>query len=98
MTITLDDFCKSLREVRKSKKLSLRDVERLSDGKWKAIVIGSYERGDRQLSIKKLLQLAEFYEVPVAELLGVRVEPTEQSVVNKLQELIEFATKKKEGQ
>jgi len=43
-------------------------VERNSNGKWKAVVIGSYERADRAISLKKAISLMEFYQVPVSEL------------------------------
>jgi hypothetical protein len=46
----------------------LQDVERNSNGKWKAVVIGSYERADRAISLKKAISLMEFYQVPVSEL------------------------------
>lgn len=58
-----------LRRVRSERGLSLQDVERLSDGRWKAAVIGSYERGDRNISATRLLELAEFYEVGASEVL-----------------------------
>jgi len=57
-----------LRIIRKSKGWSLQDVERNSNGKWKAVVIGSYERADRVISLKKAIALMEFYQVPVSEL------------------------------
>lgn len=57
-----------LRIIRKSKGWSLQDVERNSKGKWKAVVIGSYERADRAISLKKAIALMEFYQVPVSEL------------------------------
>jgi transcriptional regulator with XRE-family HTH domain len=57
-----------LRIIRKSKGWSLQDVERNSNGKWKAVVIGSYERADRAISLKKAISLMEFYQVPVSEL------------------------------
>ena len=57
-----------LRIIRKSKGWSLQDVERNSNGKWKAVVIGSYERADRGISLKKAIALMEFYQVPVSEL------------------------------
>jgi hypothetical protein len=44
-------------------------VEELSSGRWKAVVVGSYERGDRAVSVAKLAELSEFYNVPVSELL-----------------------------
>ena len=57
-----------LRIIRKSKGWSLQDVERNSNGKWKAVVIGSYERADRAISLKKAISLMDFYQVPVSEL------------------------------
>jgi transcriptional regulator with XRE-family HTH domain len=57
-----------LRMIRKSKGWSLQDVERNSNGKWKAVVIGSYERSDRAISLKKAISLMEFYQVPISEL------------------------------
>ena len=33
------------------------------------MVVGSYERGDRAVSVAKLAELSEFYNVPVSELL-----------------------------
>ncbi|MBW3562952.1 MAG: transcriptional regulator [Actinobacteria bacterium] len=49
--------------------MSLQDVERRSDGKWKAAVVGSYERGDRNISAARLCELAEFYGVSPSEVL-----------------------------
>jgi len=64
-----------LRAVRSQQRLSLHGVERKSGGKWKAVVVGSYERGDRAVSVSRLAELAEFYGVPISELL-----PTEDGV------------------
>ena len=58
-----------LRAVRSQQRLSLHGVERKSEGKWKAVVVGSYERGDRAVSVARLAELAEFYGVPMSELL-----------------------------
>ena len=58
-----------LRAVRQQQGLSLHGVEERSKGRWKAVVIGSYERGDRAVSIGRLAELAEFYGIPVGELL-----------------------------
>ncbi len=38
-------------------------------GRWKAVVVGSYERGDRTLTAQRLSELAAFYRVPITELL-----------------------------
>lgn len=58
-----------LRAVRTAAGLSLQGVEQRSSGRWKAVVVGSYERGDRAITVQRLAELAEFYEVPVASLL-----------------------------
>ncbi len=58
-----------LRSIRQQQGLSLHGVEEKSQGKWKAVVVGSYERGDRAITVQKLAELAEFYGVPVSELL-----------------------------
>jgi transcriptional regulator with XRE-family HTH domain len=61
----------NLRKVRKSQGLTLQQVERKSHGAWKAVVVGSYERNDRSLSLKKAIELAEFYHIPIDQLLGI---------------------------
>jgi transcriptional regulator with XRE-family HTH domain len=58
-----------LRATRTQQGLSLKAVEEKSRGRWKAVVIGSYERGDRSITVQKLAELAEFYGVPASELL-----------------------------
>jgi transcriptional regulator with XRE-family HTH domain len=58
-----------LRAIRIQQGLSLHAVERKSGGRWKAVVVGSYERGSRAVSVQRLAELADFYNVPVAELL-----------------------------
>lgn len=58
-----------LRAVRNQQGLSLHGVEEKSEGRWKAVVVGSYERGDRAVTVVKLAELAEFYNLPVADLL-----------------------------
>lgn len=57
-----------LRQIRKQQNLTLKQVEIRSRGKWKAVVIGSYERGTRSLSISKAKSLCEFYGVPLSAL------------------------------
>ncbi len=58
-----------LRSIRQQQGLSLQGVEEKSKGRWKAVVVGSYERGDRAVTVARLAQLAEFYDVPIVELL-----------------------------
>lgn len=66
-----------LRNIRRQQGLSLADVQQRSNGHWKAVVIGAYERGDRSVSIARLAELARFYGVPLVDLLPAnRVEQT----------------------
>ncbi len=74
-----DDYALSLggrlRAIRQQQGLSLQAVEIRSGGQWKAVVVGSYERGDRAITVAKLAELANFYGIPVSQLLpdaGVR--------------------------
>ena len=69
----MGDYAKALgaklRGIRQQQGLSLHGVEQKSGGRWKAVVVGSYERGDRAVTVQKLAELADFYGVPVGELL-----------------------------
>lgn len=66
--ISIGEVSERLRAIRVSKSLSLSDVEKLSRGTLKAVVLGSYERGARTLSVKRAISIAELYQVPVAQL------------------------------
>lgn len=66
-----------LRDIRHQQGMTLQDVEDASDGHWKAVVIGAYERGDRAISAPKLIELAHFYDVPVSVLLPGGEPPSE---------------------
>ncbi len=67
------DYAKALgerlRRIRLQKGLSLQAVQQSSAGNWKAAVIGAYERGDRNVTVARLSELADFYGVPVSEIL-----------------------------
>lgn len=76
-----------LRSIRQQQGLSLHGVEEKSKGRWKAVVVGSYERGDRAVTVQKLAELAEFYGVPMSELLpegssAVAAEPPGKLVLD----------------
>lgn len=58
-----------LRAIRRQKGLSLHDVESRSGFEFKASVLGAYERGERAISVPRLLRLAEIYAVPPDQLL-----------------------------
>jgi transcriptional regulator with XRE-family HTH domain len=58
-----------LRAIRRQKGLSLHEVEARSGQEFKASVLGAYERGERALSVSRLVRLAEIYDVPPDQLL-----------------------------
>jgi transcriptional regulator with XRE-family HTH domain len=66
-----------LRTVRRARRFSLDDVERKSGGRWSASAVGAYERGFRNLTLPRLRELAQFYDVPITVLLG---EPSDQAI------------------
>lgn len=70
-----------LRNIRVQKGMSLQDVQQASGGKWKAAVVGAYERGDRNVTVARLSELADFYGVPVSEVLPEDGAPPAPSAV-----------------
>lgn len=58
-----------LRGLRREKGLSLQQVEALTEHRFKASVLGAYERGERALSVARLDALAKEYGLPMLRLL-----------------------------
>lgn len=89
--VTLDDDAPSvfsqqvgerLRVIRKQKRLSLQEVEAQSNQEFKASVLGAYERGERALSVPRLDRLAQFYTVPIEQLLPREVTGNEAAAID----------------
>lgn len=57
-----------LRSLRLAAGLTLRQLEIKSRGKWKAVVVGSYERGTRHLSLMRAVELCDFYGADISDL------------------------------
>ena len=74
-----------LRAIRQAQGLSLAEVEERSAGRWSASAVGAYERGFRTLSLPRLKALADFYQVPVAVLLG---EPTPEQASSERRKIV----------
>jgi len=66
-----------LRAIRRQKKLSLQEVEAVSLEEFKASVLGAYERGERSISLPRLRRLADFYDVPIEQLLPKEAQLTD---------------------
>ena len=58
-----------LREVRRRLGLSLKLVEAMTGGEFKASALGAYERAQRTISVPRLQRLAEVYGTQVDQLL-----------------------------
>jgi transcriptional regulator with XRE-family HTH domain len=69
MNLEMEEIAARLRSIRISRNLTLSDVESKSHKQLRAVALGSYQRGDRTLSVKKAVQLSDFYEVPLSYLL-----------------------------
>ena len=71
-----------LRVIRKQKRMSLQEVEAQSTQEFKASVLGAYERGERALSVPRLDRLAQFYNVPIEQLLPREVTGFEAAAID----------------
>ncbi len=64
------DLCKRLRNLRETRSLSRREIERQTKGRIKASTLAMYEHGARRIPTPKLKYLADFYGVPISFLVG----------------------------
>jgi len=58
-----------LRYIRRQLGLSLKIVEAMTDGEFKASALGAYERAQRTVSVARLQRLAQVYGTQVDQLL-----------------------------
>lgn len=84
----IEEHCAAkLKALRRGRGLTLEECEIISGGKFKAVVLGSYERGTRAISLSKLSQLADFYDLPVQYFFSVKRESAEGRWVFDLRKL-----------
>ncbi len=67
---TPQSVAQRIRSIRKSRGWTLHDIESRTSGSIKAVVMGSYERGTRAISLARALELANLFAIPIADLLG----------------------------
>ncbi len=63
-------IARQIRTLRKARGWSLSEVESKSRGSISAVALGSYERCDRAISLRRLVEIAAFFDVPLAHFLG----------------------------
>ena len=61
---------RTLRSIRVKRKWSLKQFEIACNGKIKDVVLGSYERGSRSISVSNLEIISNTYQVPISALMG----------------------------
>jgi transcriptional regulator with XRE-family HTH domain len=71
--VSIEEVGLRLRAMRLARSWSLSDVEVRSNGLLKAVVLGSYERSSRTLSVKRALQIAELYDIPIEQIFSRKV-------------------------
>ena len=71
-----------LREVRRRLGLSLKLVEAMTDGEFKASALGAYERAQRTISVARLQRLAAVYKMPVDRMLPADDLPGADAVID----------------
>ncbi|MFM8961010.1 MAG: helix-turn-helix domain-containing protein [Actinomycetota bacterium] len=85
-----DEYIKSLarlRGLRLAAGMTLKQVEIKSRGNWKSVVVGSYERGTRHLSLLKAVELCEFYGADISALGQFGESEVSQALVLDLRQL-----------
>ena len=78
----VDEFARAvgraLRQERERNRLTLREVQRISEGFFTASGVGGYERGERMISLYRFCRLADVYGARpdrlLMEIFGVRQE------------------------
>src|SRR3954468_9157419 len=75
-----------LRGIREQRGWSLHDVQVASGGRYSGSAVGTYERGERSISVRRLAELAELYGVPLDQVLPgtpERRQPSDTSVTSR---------------
>lgn len=58
-----------IRSLRRERGLTLLDFERASGGRIRAVVLGAYERGDRSMSLSKVIEIANVFNLELSYLI-----------------------------
>ena len=70
----MDTIRQNLRAARKAKRWTLAQVQEQTNGRWKGVTIGTYERGNRMVAVDDLIELASVYDVSISWLMGVECQ------------------------
>lgn len=84
---------RSLRRARQTRGLTLRQVAGLSQNRFKATSVAGYERGERTISVERLLDLCDVYGISASALVGEIV----RAVGGKLEQEIDLTLLEKMG-
>jgi transcriptional regulator with XRE-family HTH domain len=76
----IDQIRGRIRQLRRERGLTLLDCELLSHGRIRAVVLGAYERGDRSMSLKKVIDIAELFDVPLIHLIATDLQAEQTQI------------------
>jgi hypothetical protein len=65
-----EELGRTLRSMRVKRKWTLKEFERASGERIKDVVLGSYERGTRSISVANLQIIADTYQLPISAFFG----------------------------
>ncbi|MGX7677652.1 helix-turn-helix domain-containing protein [Jatrophihabitans sp. DSM 45814] len=68
-SLDVAELGRRIRSIREGRNWTRADVARLSEGRWSATALGTYERGERVMTAVGLFALAHFYRVSVIDLI-----------------------------
>ena len=75
------DLGRALRRARTARGFTLRDVGIRSDGGFTPTAVAGYERGERNISVRRFCELATFYGVEPVSLLAQALHAEERESV-----------------
>ena len=73
-----EEIGKGLRQARRARGLTLRQVGALTDGRFKATSVAGYERGERTISVERFCELCGVYGVAPEAVLGEIVRAVDE--------------------
>ncbi len=72
---------RTLRRARAARGLTLKEVASASGGRFSSTAVAGYERGERNISLQRFCELADFYGIEPERLLADALHPDDRERV-----------------
>jgi transcriptional regulator with XRE-family HTH domain len=79
---TQTDIADRIRQLRRQRGWSLKEVAKRSGGKITALAMGAYERSERSISLAKLIEIAELFSLPLICLIATPLARATKNLTN----------------